>query len=138
MKTIGIQIKSTEAILVVLEKNEEGVISQTQDSARFDIQEPLVATQIRQFKDQINTAFDSVKPVKIGIVARNANAKGDLMPSPMSFKLEGIIQLYEKIEVQIIWKPTITAFFRKKNFDIKAKHKYQNDAFDLALYLLEK
>lgn len=137
MKTIGIQIKSAEAIIVVLEKNAQGEIMQTNESAKFDIQDHKIADQIRQFRDQINTEFDSVKPTKIGIVARVAS-RGERAPSPISFKLEGIIQLYEKIDIQLISKLTLLAYFKKNQCTISPKHKYQQDAFDLAYYLMTK
>ncbi len=136
MKTIGIQIKSTSAILVVLEKNYNGIISQTSESAKFDIQDPNNSDQIKQFRDQINAAFDSIKPTKIGIMARNANAKGDRSPSPVSFKLEGIIQLYDKVNVEFVWPQTLAANFKKKPKISSAKLKYQEDAFDVAYYLI--
>ena len=138
MRSIGIQIKGAEAILVVLEKDENENIVQTNDSVKFKIDDPTNATQVKQFRDQINSAFDLIKPDRIAIVSRNANAKGDRTPSPVSFKLEGIIQLYEKVEIQIVWKQTTTPYFKKHPTALKAKNKYQDDAFEIALYLLVK
>jgi hypothetical protein len=113
MKVIGIQIKSTEAILVVLEKDVDGNIIQTNESVKFGIDDPTKPNQVKQFRDQINSAFDSISPTRIGVVARNANGKGDRTPSPISFKLEGVIQLYDKIDVETIWKQTTNAYFKK-------------------------
>ncbi len=135
MKTIGIQIKSTTAILVVLEKDTNGVIAQTNESVKFDIQEPNDSKQVKQFRDQVNAAFDSINPDRIGIVVRNAKAKGDRTPSPISFKLEGIIQLYDKVDIEFIWPQTLTAHFKKKPQTQSAKHKYQEDAFNVSYYL---
>lgn len=136
MKTIGIQIKSAEAIIVVLEKDAEGNISQTNESAKFNIADSSKPNQVKQFRDQINSAFDSIGATKIGIVARNPNGKVERSPSPISFKLEGIIQLYDKIEVEIIWKQTTSAYFKKHDRTSIAKNKYQEDAFDIAYYLI--
>ncbi len=136
MKTIGIQIKSREAILVVLEKDAVGNITQTIESAKFGIDDPTKPNQVRQFRDQINAAFDSIGATRIGIVARNANGKGDRAPSPISFKLEGIIQLYEKVDVEEIWKQTTIAYFKKNSKLGSAKNKYQEDAYDVAYYLM--
>jgi hypothetical protein len=138
MKTIGIQIKSATAILVVLEKDSAGLISQTNESVKFDIQEPNDSKQVKQFRDQVNAAFDSIKPHRIGIVARNANAKGDRTPSPVSFKLEGIIQLYDKVDIEFIWPQTLIAHFKKNPKPHSAKHKYQEDAFNVSYYLNTK
>lgn len=138
MKTIGIQIKSTEAIIVVLEKDVSGNITQTKESAKFSIDDQTKTNQVRQFRDQINAAFDSIGAARIGIVARNANGKGDLAPSPISFKLEGIIQLYEKVDLEQIWKQTIRAYLKKNVKTVSAKNKYQDDAFDVAYYLISQ
>lgn len=138
MKAIGIQIKSSEAILVVLEKDEKGNIFQTTESSKYGISDPSKPNQIKQFRDQINSAFDSIYPSRIGIVSRNANGKGQRAPSPISFKLEGIIQLYEKLEIEIIWPQTTIAYFKTNPKVLKANNKYQEDAFDLAYYLINQ
>jgi hypothetical protein len=136
MKTIGIQIKSTEAIMVVLEKASDGSIIQTNESARFIINDPTKPNQVKQFRDQINSTFDSISATRIGIVARNANGKGERAPSPVSFKLEGIIQLYGKLEIELVWKQTTIAYFKKNQRKTSPKTKYQEDAFDVAYYLI--
>ena len=138
MKTIGIQIKSTEAILVVLEKDEEGNITQTNESAKFGIDDPTKPYQVRQFRDQINTAFDSIGATRIGVVARNANGKGDRAPSPISFKLECIIQLYDKVDIEQVWKQTTNSFFKKNAKMGSPKNKYQDDAYEVAYYLISQ
>jgi hypothetical protein len=137
MKIIGIQLKSTEAIIVVLNKDETGLVTQTNESAKFGIDDPTKPNQVRQFRDQMNTAFDSICANRIGIVARNANGKGDRAPSPVSFKLEGIIQLYNKIDVELVWKQTTQAYFKKNSRNGSPKHKYQEDAYELADYLIQ-
>lgn len=137
MKTIGIQIKSTEAIIVVLEKDATGNISQTKESVKYSIDDATKPTQVKQFRDQINSAFDSIGASRIGVVARNANGKGDRAPSPVSFKLEGIIQLYDKLEVELVWKQTTIAYFKKNPKSVVPKNKYQEDAFEIALYLIK-
>jgi len=138
MKTIGIQIKSNEAILVVLEKNVDGIIIQTNESSKFGIDDPSKPSQVRQFRDQINSAFDSIAPSQIGVMARNARATGLRAPSAFSFKLEGIIQLYEKCDIELVWPQSTTAFFKKNPKMHTPKHKYQQDAFDVAFYLLKR
>ncbi|MET7255040.1 DUF3010 family protein [Dyadobacter fermentans] len=138
MKTLGIQIKSDEAILVVLEQSNDGKIFQTNECAKFNISESENPDHVKHFRDQIFAAFDSISPARVGILARNANGKGQNAPSPMSFKLEGIIQLYEKIKVEIIWPQSINAFLKKNDPPIPSKHKYQADALNVAYYLTKQ
>lgn len=135
MKTIGIQIKSNEAILVVLVKDKDGNLTQCENSTKFKIDDPTQQDQVRQFRNQISSFFDSVQASKIGIVARNANAKGKMAPSPTSFKLEGIIQLYEKTDIEIVWKKTTDAYFKKNPKTMNPEKIYQSDAFDVAYFL---
>jgi hypothetical protein len=134
MKTIGIQIKSTEAIIVVLEKDANGNIKQSNESTKLKIQDPSNQNQIKQFRDQINSALDNINADRIAILARNAKAKGTMAPSPVSFKLEGIIQLYSKKDIELVWPQTLVAHY-KKNPSGTPNHTYQQDAFDLAHYI---
>lgn len=141
MKAIGIQIDGDETIIVVLHKDVNGTITQTDECVRFNIADHSVSAQVQQFRDQVNSTFDLITPAIIGIKMRNAKAKerGTVRPpSPISFKLEGIIQLYSKCNIDFVWPQTITAC-KKRNGDFPAsKHKYQQDAFDIAYYLLTK
>lgn len=137
MKTIGIQIKSKEVILVVLSKDKDGNVSQLSTSTKFNIDDHMQQEQVKQFRDQINSFFDSVKADKIGILVRNPNAKGQMAPSPISFKLEGIVQLYDKNEIELIWKTTLNAYFKKNEKKIVPEKIYQAEAFELAYYLIE-
>lgn len=117
MKAIGIQIDADEVILVVLNKDANGTITQTDECVRFNIADHTISAQVQQFRDQVNSAFDLITPTIIGIKMRNAKAKerGNVRPpSPISFKLEGIIQLYTKCNIDFVWPQTITAF-KKKN-----------------------
>ena len=138
MKTIGIQIKSNEAIMVVLSKDKDGNITQLDTSAKFKIDDHMEQEQVKQFRDQINSFFDSVKPDKIGILVRNPNAKGQMAPSPISFKLESVMQLYEKKDIELIWKKTLNAFFNKNEKTLNAAKIYQSEAFEVAYYLINQ
>lgn len=136
MKTLGIQIKSNEVILVVLQKDTSGIIKQLPESTKFKLEDANDHLQVRQFRDQVNTAFDSIKPDKIGILARNAKAKGTMAPSPMSFKLEGIIQLNDKYSLSFVWPQSILPFMKKNTPTLTSNKKLEEDAFNVAYYLM--
>ena len=137
MKVIGIQISSNEVILVVLTKEDNEVV-QSKESAKFKLDDHNDSKQVKQFRDQINVAFDTIKPDKIGILSRNAKAKR-MPPSPISFKLEGIIQLYEKTEIDFVWPQTLQAYFKKKEApETGPEMAYQKDAFNVAYFLLNQ
>ena len=86
----------------------------------------------------MNVAFDSIKADKIGVLARNAKAKGKMMPSPISFKLEGILQLYEKQDIEFVWPQSLSAYFKKHEMEGEFEKKYQGDGFRVAYYLLNQ
>lgn len=136
MKALGIQIKSNEAILVVLTKQGDGTVTQSIEGTTFEIKDIYNSNQIRQFRDQIIIAFDSIKPDRIAICKRNENGKGMMAPSPVSFKLEGIIQLYDKVEIEFVAPQTTKAFLKKNPCPLLPSKKKQQDAFDVAYYLL--
>ena len=136
MKVLGIQLKSNEAILVVLSQDEVGVITQLPESTKFKINDPTNNIQVRQFRDQVNTAFDSISPGKIGVMARNYKAKGTRAPSPISFKLEGIIQINEKFPISFVWPQSITAYYKKNRPELMPNKKLEEDAFNVAYYLI--
>jgi len=138
MKVIGIEIKSTEAILVVLEKDRNGLIKQTGESTKFGIGESENNAQVRQFMQQVKASLDNINADMIGVLARNGKAKGVMMPSSFSFKLEGLFQLYEKRDVVFIWPQTVSAFLKKNDCPQSPDKKYQVGAFNLAFYLLNK
>lgn len=138
MKVLGIHIKSNEAILVVLMKDDQGVITQLPESTKFKIDDPTDNIQVRQFRDQVNTAFDTISPEKIGIMARNYKAKGTRAPSPMSFKLEGIMQLNEKYPISFVWPQSVAAHFKKNQPTISPSKKLEQDAFNVAYYLINQ
>lgn len=138
MKALGVQIQSTEAILVILEKDKNGNIQQSSESTKFGIKDSESNDQIRQFRDQVNASLDNINADVIGILARNGRARGTMTPSPLSFKLEGIFQLYEKTDINLIWPQTLSAYYKKNPCPLTPEKKYQQDAFMLAYYLLKK
>jgi hypothetical protein len=111
------------------------------ESFKKHYSEKMGKPEVQQFRDQVNSTFDLIAPTVIGIKMRNAKAKerGKVRPpSPISFKLEGIIQLYSKCNIDFVWPQTITAFKKKNGSFLASKNKYQQDAFDIAYYLLTK
>lgn len=138
MKIVGIQLKSNEAILVVLQKKEDGTIEQLDQSTKFGIDDSQDGTQVRQFRNQVNATLDTIRPDRIVVVARQSSGRTGASSSPLSFKLEGIIQLYDKVETEFMWPATIAAFKRKNTIAVQSKKKFQQDAFEAAYVTLNK
>lgn len=135
MTTIGIEIDGHDAILIILEKDKNGTILQKETSIKkIELKNDMENLEVKQFQEVVYSHFKSQSPDKIGIIRRNA--KGQKAASPMSFKLEGIIQLYDKIDIQFIHPATIRAFLKKNPLPFEPKFKYQTPALELAHYLL--
>lgn len=138
MKTIGIEIKSLDAIIVVLEEGPDGSLLLCPESTKISINDSLDSDQVKQFRASIGVTLDGIKADRIGIIARNGKTiPGQRGPSPFSFKIEGIIQLYDKTDVEIVWPQTISAFQKKTpDHGIEPRFNYQLGALNLAHYLL--
>lgn len=133
MVAIGIDIDSSKIILYAL-KDENGHLENITGSFKtLAIVDEYENSQIREFQATIHSFFDTLNPDKIGILKRNT--KGRYSASPTSFKLEGLIQCYDKCEIEFISPKTISAFFTKNDF-VNPSHKYQIEASKLAQYLL--
>ena len=138
MKVIGIDIKSSEAILVVLERHSGEKITQTNECIKFGIDDQESNAQVRQFFQQVKVSLDTINPDIVGIVVRNGNAKGRMAPSPFSFKLEGLFQLYDRKELEFVWPQSVAAYLKKNPVTMAPHKKFQQDAFNLAYYLINR
>lgn len=137
MKTIGIDIDSSRAILYAVEQLADGTLSNiTGDFKSITIKDDYDNDEIREFQSTIHSFFDNLNPSKIGIVKRMT--KGKFAASPVSFKLEGLIQCYKNCNIEFIAPITLSTYYKKNTFVISTQHKYQDNAARLAQYLIFK
>jgi hypothetical protein len=135
MKTIGIDIDKKRAICFALEKDNQGTyINLTGKFKYLAIKDDQDNTEIQNFQSTIHTFFENINPDRIAIISRHT--KGKFAASPFSFKLEGLIQCYNKINIEFVPKATITAHYKKNSFTIDYDNNYQEYAAKLANYLL--
>ncbi len=135
MKSIGIEIDKKRAICFALEKDNQGTyINLTGKFKYLDIKDDQDNTEIQNFQSTIHTFFENINPDRIAIITRQT--KGKFASSPLSFKLEGLIQCYNKVNVEFIPKATLTAHFKKNSFTTSYDNNYQENAAKLANYLL--
>ncbi|MEP7197510.1 MAG: DUF3010 family protein [Saprospiraceae bacterium] len=135
MKVIGIDIDKTKAIFYALEKDADGNIIKLTGNFKYAIlSNDTDNSRVREFQTTIHSFFDNINPNKIAILTRQT--KGRFKSSPLSFKIEGLIQCYVKIEIEFIPPMTLIAFYKKNNFELTLEHSYQEKAAKLAYYLL--
>ncbi len=137
MKVLGIEIKGNSAIFCALEKN--GAINDlTGKMTKLELKDDENSEEVHEFIDIIHSHFDNMQFDKIAILKRPKSLKAKFPPSPISFKLEGLIQTYKAAEINFIAPQTIRAYFKKHKNSFKPKYGYQSASSELAIYLLDK
>ncbi|MFH0733626.1 MAG: DUF3010 family protein [bacterium] len=136
MKTIGIEIESSKAVFFALSKESTLITNITGNFKSLVISDIYDNSEIRNYQSTIFTFFDHLNPSYIAIVKRNHS--GQQAASPISFKIEGIIQCYLQKEIEFVHPATINAFYKRHDFPIVVDYKYQTKAAQLAYFLLER
>jgi len=137
MRVIGIEIEKKRAICFALEQDKHGTyINLTEKFRYLEIKEDQDNGEIKNFKSSINTFFDSINPDAIAIISRQT--KGRFSSSTYSFKLEGLIQCYERVDVEFVSPRTLSAYYKKKLLSVPFENIYQENAVKLAYYLLNR
>lgn len=136
MTICGIEIKGSEAIFAMATQGANGlehVASATKKIALDDDQ----AANVKAFAVQIAAFVKANAITRIAIKKRSK--KGEFAGGPTTFKIEGIIQLLDDCEVQLLSPQTLNAQFKKHAFDLPASlNKYQHEAFKAACAALLK
>jgi len=135
MTVIGIDIDKSKAIFYTLEKKSDGEIVQINEGRKsLSLVNGIDNAQVRAFKTGIHEFFDEIKPQKISMLSRQT--KGRFKAASVSFKIEGLIQCYDKIEVEFVSPQTVKAFIKKNPLIFNLDFNYQEDAAELAYYML--
>lgn len=132
MKTIGIDIDKKKVIVVAIESAPEFVHLQP-ETKYFELKDDRDGAELKTFMDSLHSYFDSISADKIGIVTRQT--KGRFAASPYSFKVEGLIQLYDKTIIEFITPQALTSHFKKNEMPLSPGFSYQEKAMKLACYL---
>ena len=137
MKTLGIDINGNTAVFCSVEEN-KGIVDITGKMTKLELKDDESSQEVHEFVDVIYSHFNEMQFDKIAILKRAKSLKAKFPVSPISFKLEGLIQTYKESEIKFIAPQTISAYFKKNQKVFKPKYAYQNSAADLAYYLLKK
>lgn len=137
MKVIGIEIDKKRAICFLLERDDVGnYVNHTSKKRYIDIDDDANNQSLRLFMEHIYELFNEYSPDKIAVVARQT--KGKFAASSSSFKLEALIQCYSGVDVTLVTKQSLTAFYKKHEIDVVYDLSYQERAARLAYFLIEK
>ena len=133
-RAIGIEINGKAAIFVVLEII-DGTISQVLTKIhKLSLGDQTNSSEVRQFRDVVFSFFNEINADVIAIIKRADSGK--FAAGQVTFKIEGVIQTYGNLDVQIVPLPTIKAHERKNACTVNPKYTYQQNSCLLAKYLL--
>jgi len=137
MKVIGIAIDKTKAIFYVLEDRGNGnLLNLTGDFKYLTLKNDMDNASVRTFQSNVHSFFDKIHPDRIAILARQT--KGRFKSAPLSFKIEGLIQCYEEVEVEFVSPHKILSYFKKNEFILDLEHEFQEKAAKLACYIISQ
>ena len=128
MKICGIELKASDAILVVLETDEECFHHVNLKEKKISLGDGDVNTDVLSFKEAIDTFVLDNQIEKIFIKKRGKI--GRFAGGANTFKMEGLIQLSTVGEVTLISPQTTAAMQKKNKIELPTTlNAYQHDAY---------
>jgi hypothetical protein len=135
MKVLGISIEANKAIFSALEKDANQTIHEISSvPKKLELKDHLDSKEVRNFLTELHSFLKEQPFDKVGIITRGT--KGRFAASPISFKIEGLIQVFRDMEIEFVAPATLRAFYKKNENTVEPKYSYQKDACDLANFLL--
>lgn len=136
MKVLGISLEGSTAIFSGLEKTDSGIFEISDKLKKIQLKEHLVSIEVQSIHETIQAFLERNNFDEIAIIKRGT--KGTFAASPISFKIEGLIQMFKEKDIEFVAPPTLRAFYKKNENSFTPKYAYQKAANDLAFYLLER
>jgi len=134
MRICGIEIDKNQAIIMSIEKYDDGMLEVTEDLKKIVLENDEESQSIWEFMELVKSVLDTICPNIIGVI--KLNKKGRYPVSAVSSKVEALIQTYNQ-EIVFVSPSTLKAYFSKNISPLNSKHKYQKPALELAYYLLQ-
>lgn len=134
MKVCGIELKSNEARLVVLEGHIESYDIVQLDTNKIKLQDSKDQRFVQEFRTQILEFLNWHDFDCVGIKERIT--KGRFAGGALSFKMEGLIQTSD-YKVQLVHNMSMKSALKDVEYDPSMVKKYQEEALRVAIYLLK-
>lgn len=137
MKTCGIEIKGSEAIFAVASLDDQTLTHVALATKKIALDDDDEAANVKAFAAQVKAFVRDNAIERIAIKKRSK--KGEFAGGPTTFKIEGVFQLLDGVEVTLLSPQTLNAQNKKHNFDLPTTlNKYQHEAFKAACAALVK
>ncbi|MDQ0977737.1 DUF3010 family protein [Pseudomonas synxantha] len=137
MTLCGIEIKGSEAIIALAALDNQALIHVALATKKIALDDDDEAANVKAFAAQVKAFVQDNGIQRIAIKKRSK--KGEFAGGPTTFKIEGVFQLLEGVEVTLLSPQTINAQNKKHTFDLPATlNKYQHEAYKTACSCLMK
>ena len=137
MTLCGIEIKGSEAIIAVASLDNQALTHVALVTKKIALEDDDEAANVKAFAAQVKAFVQANGITRIAIKKRSK--KGEFAGGPTTFKIEGVFQLLEGVEVTLLSPQTINAQYKKHTFDLPATlNKYQHEAYKTACSCLMK
>ena len=137
MTICGIEIKGSEAIIAVASLDNQTLTHVALATKKIALDDDDEAANVKAFAAQVKAFVQANAITRIAIKKRSK--KGEFAGGPTTFKIEGVFQLLEGVEVTLLSPQTINAQYKKHTFDLPATlNKYQHEAYKTACSCLMK
>jgi hypothetical protein len=143
LKVLGIEIKGREIRIVALEDNGGIITDVTGNYKPIKLEDDENAENVKLFKNALHATLSNFDADIIAIRWRNPKpVRGDQSEnnnssSPISFKIEGLIQIYENSKVNLVKPQSSTAYVKKNPLPFDPKYGYQSEALKIAFYQIK-
>ncbi|WP_085899227.1 DUF3010 family protein [Kiloniella majae] len=136
MKICGIELKSNEAILVVIEATLDGPVHHELPTRKISLGDSDKAVDVINFQRKISNFFRENDILKVAIKKRAK--KGKFAGGPDTFKMEALIQAIPDLEVQLVTPQALAAMEKKQDIIYpNSLMKYQEVAYLAGVWLLK-
>lgn len=137
MTICGIEIKGSEAIIALAALDNQALSHVALATKKIALDDDDEAANVKAFAAQVRAFVQDNAIERIAIKKRSK--KGEFAGGPTTFKIEGVFQLLEGVEVTLLSPQTINAQNKKHTFDLPATlYKYQHEAYKTACSCLMK
>ncbi|MDY7535864.1 DUF3010 family protein [Pseudomonas sp. Bout1] len=137
MTICGIEIKGSEAIIAVASLDAQALGHVALATKKISLEDDDEAANVKAFAAQVSAFVRENSITHVAIKKRSK--KGEFAGGPTTFKIEGVFQLLEGVEVTLLSPQTINAQNKKHDFALPATlNKYQHEAYKAACSALLK
>ena len=138
MKVCGIELKSNYTVLTLIDYSSDDIIDYIDlKIKKIVLEDDEDQNSVLKYLNEINSFFTNNKVEKILIKKRSK--KGAFSGGAISFKMEGLIQLYSNASVELVSSQSISSYEKKNDVSFPSElKKYQEQAFLSILSYLSK